>query len=176
MQQTAVAAPAAYQPPAEFLAKLIQARQATVRVISIGDYNAFPFNDGFVDSIATIKGQPTPADQVALTSPDLVEPNLTNLCDALGPQQQYSFVFDGNAQALDHVLVDDLARRRLSRLAYGRSNADFPESLRENGSRPERLSDHDAIVAYFSFPGAPIVSLSGSNPLTIEAYSDFSDP
>ncbi len=35
---------------AEFLASLIQSRQATERVISVGDYNAFAFNDGFVDS------------------------------------------------------------------------------------------------------------------------------
>ena len=41
---------------AEFLAALIQAHQATERVISIGDYNAFPFNDGFVDVVGTIKG------------------------------------------------------------------------------------------------------------------------
>jgi len=161
---------------AEFLANLIQARQSTERVISVGDYNAFPFNDGFVDSIGTIKGQPTPADQVALASPDLVDPNLTSLGDALGPQQQYSFVFDGNAQALDHILVNDLALRRFSRLAYARSDADFPESLRGDATRPERLSDHDAIVAYFSFPGAPVVSMNGFNPLTVEAFTSFTDP
>ena len=161
---------------AEFLANLIQARQSTEHVISVGDYNAFPFNDGFVDSIGTIKGQPTPADQVALASPDLVDPNLTNLGDGLGPQQQYSFVFDGNAQALDHILVNALALRRFSRVAYARSDADFPESLRAVAARPERLSDHDAIVAYFSFPGAPVVSLNGANPLTVEAYTSFTDP
>ncbi|HEX2453705.1 MAG TPA: lamin tail domain-containing protein [Vicinamibacterales bacterium] len=161
---------------AEFLADLIQARQSTERVISVGDYNAFPFNDGFVDSIGTIKGQPTPADQVALASSDRVDPNLTNLGDSLGPLQQYSFVFDGNAQALDHVLVNDLALRRFSRLSYARSNADFPESLRGDAARAERVSDHDAIVAYFSFPGAPVVSLNGANPLTVEAYASFTDP
>ena len=33
-----------------------------------------------------------------------MNPNLTNLGDTLGPEQ-YSFLFDGNAQTLDHVLV-----------------------------------------------------------------------
>jgi uncharacterized protein len=161
---------------AEYLATLIQQRQATERIISVGDYNAFPFNDGFVDSIGTINGQPTAPDQVALASPDLVEPNLTNFGDGLGPQQQYSFVFGGNAQALDHVLVNGLALRRFTRMSYARSNADFPESLRGDPTRPERLSDHDAAVAYFSFPGAPIVTLNDANPLNVEAYTSFADP
>ena len=85
-------------------------------------------------------------------------------------------MFDGNAQALDHILVNALALRRFSRVAYARSDADFPESLRADAARPERLSDHDAIVAYFSFPGAPVVSLNGANPLTVEAYTSFTDP
>ena len=49
---------------AEFLANLIQARQAadpTERIVSVGDYNAFAVNDGYVDVIGTVKGQPTPA-------------------------------------------------------------------------------------------------------------------
>jgi uncharacterized protein len=137
---------------AEFLAALIQAHQATEPVISIGDYNAFPFNDGLVDVVGTVKGRPTPADQVALASADLVDPDLTNLFDALGAAQQYSFVFDGNAQALDHILVNGLALARVTRVAYARSNADFPESLRGDPTRPERLSDHDAAIAYFAFP------------------------
>jgi uncharacterized protein len=160
---------------AEYLATLIQQRQSTERIIAVGDFNAFQFNDGFVDSMGTITGVPTPPDQVALASPDLVNPNLTNLGDGLGPQQ-YSFVFDGNAQALDHILVNDLALRRFTRMSYARSNADFPESLRGDATRPERLSDHDAAVAYFSFTDVPIVTLNGGNPLNVEAYTAFTDP
>ena len=161
---------------AEFLATLIQAHQSTERVISIGDYNAFAFNDGLVDVIGTVKGQPTPPDQVALASPDLVDPDLTNLGDALGAAQQYSFVFDGNAQALDHILVNRLALPRVTRMAYARSNADFPESLRGDATRPERLSDHDAAIVYFALPSAPVVTLNGESPLDVEAFTTFTDP
>jgi len=161
---------------AEFLANLIQSRQGAERIISVGDYNAFAFNDGLVDVIGTIKGQPTPPDQVTLASADLVEPDLTSLGDRLGPAGQYSFVFDGNAQALDHVLVNGSALKRFSRIAYARSNADFPESLRADAARPERLSDHDAVVAYFSFPNAPVVTLNGPSPMMVEAFTPFTDP
>ena len=102
------------------------------------------FNDGLVDVVGTVKGQPTPADQVALASADLVDPDLTSLGDSARRREQYSFVFDGNAQALDHVLVNELALTRFTRMAYARSDADFPESLRGDATRPERLSDHDA--------------------------------
>jgi Bacterial surface protein, Ig-like domain len=85
-------------------------------------------------------------------------------------------VFDGNAQALDHILVNSLALKRVSRTAYARSNADFPESLRGDATRPERVSDHDAAIAYFAFPAAPIVTLVGSTPLLVEAYASFTDP
>ena len=33
---------------------------------------------------------------------------------------------------------------------YLRVNADFPESLRNDDSRPERYSDHDPAIALFS--------------------------
>ena len=161
---------------AEFLAALIQSHQATERVISIGDYNAFAFNDGLVDVIGTVKGQPTPPDQVALASGDLVNPDLVNLGDALGAAGQYSFVFDGNAQALDHILVNSLALSSVTRMVYARSNADFPESLRGDATRPERLSDHDAAIAYFALPSSPVITLNGESPLAVEAFTTFTDP
>jgi hypothetical protein len=163
---------------AEFLANYIQGRQAAdpaERIISVGDYNAFQFSDGYVDLVGTIKGQPTPADNVLLASADLVNPDLTNLGDALGADQ-YSFVFDGNAQTLDHILVNAAAVRRVSQMVYARNNADFPESMRGDPSRPERLSDHDMPVAYFTLPGAPVVTLNGAATITVEAMTTFTDP
>jgi uncharacterized protein len=147
---------------AEFLAQLVQQRQFSQRVIVVGDFNAFQFNDGLVDVIGTIAGRPAAATEVAQATLDFVEPNLTNLGDLLGPQGHYSFVFDGTAQALDHVLVNDLARRHVSRMHYARSNADFPESLRGDATRPERLSDHDAAIAYFGLAPMAIEDLTMS--------------
>ena len=92
------------------------------------------------------------------------------------PREQYSFVFDGNAQALDHILVNSLALSRVTRMAYARSNADFPESLRGDATRPERLSDHDAAIAYFALPSAPVITLNGESPLAVEAFTTFTDP
>jgi predicted extracellular nuclease len=151
---------------AEYLANLAQGCQtgnttvcpgttATERLILVGDFNAFQFNDGFVDSIGTIRGAPTPPDQVVLPSSDLVSPNLINLVDPMPfaqitTNQAYSFLFDGNAQVLDHILITQNLLSRFKDFQYARLNADFPEIFRNDPNRPERISDHDAPVAYFS--------------------------
>ncbi len=154
------------QKQAEYLANLIQGRQTAdqnEKIISVGDYNAFQFNDGYVDSIGTIKGDPTPPDQVVLASGDLVNPNLTDLLDFLPTTERYSFTFDGNAQVLDHELVNSKMLAIFNRVAYARNNADFPEIYYQDTTRPERISDHDMAVSYFSLnaPTAAAVLLGG---------------
>ncbi len=136
---------------AEFLANLVQSLQSE-NLVLVGDFNSYQFNDGYVDPIGTVKGAPTPPDQVTLASDDLVDPNLTALVETLPPDQRYSFVFGGNGQTLDHVLVDGEMLQRVSRFAYARNNADFPEVYGGDATRSERVSDHDMPVAYFNFP------------------------
>jgi hypothetical protein len=130
----------------------------------VGDYNAFHFNDGYTDSIGTIKGTPTPSNEVVLASSDLVNPDLTDLLDFVPADQRYSFSFDGNAQVLDHELTTSNLLPLFSRIVYARNNGDFPETFRNDPNRPERLSDHDMAVAYFNFtPAACSFSLSSTS-------------
>jgi hypothetical protein len=86
-----------------------------------------------------------------LASSDLVNPNLTDLVDTHTPDQRYSYNFSGSAQVLDHILVNQNALNLKSRFAIARVDADFPEIYRNDANRPERISDHDAPVAYFLF-------------------------
>ena len=167
------------QAQAEYLAGLLQSLQQSdpaMRIVSVGDYNAFEFNDGLVDVVGTVRGVPAAADSVLLASDDLVNPDLTDLVQSLPPEERYSYIQDGSAQVLDHILVNGAALSRVSRFHYARSNADFPESLRFVAARAERLSDHDAPVAYFTFPGAPKLTLNGPNPMTVECCAPFVDP
>jgi hypothetical protein len=148
---------------AEFLANLIQSRQIAnpaERIIAVGDFNAFQFNDGLVDSLGTIKGTPAPADQVVASSPDLVNPDLTNLLELDDPAERYSFVFGGNAQSLDHALVTGNFLRDFARINHGRVNADFPEGplFRNDPNRPERISDHDPLVVAFNVNNAVLAN------------------
>jgi len=139
---------------AEFLAKFVQQRQtadSNERIVLIGDFNAFQFPDGILDVIGTIKGTPAPKDQVLLASSDLVNPDLTDLVDLIKEEQRYSYVFDGNAQVLDHFLASAAMEKHLAGFGYARLNADFPESYRGDANRVERFSDHDPAIGYFSF-------------------------
>jgi hypothetical protein len=147
----------------EFLADLLQGLQTDnpgTPVLSIGDYNAYQFNDGYTDPIATIKGTPTADDQMVVdASPDLVSPDFINLTDSLPADQRYSFIFEGTPQALDHFIINTAASSILQRYHIARNNADFPEvpssAFLNNAARPERNSDHDMPVGYFKFPNAP---------------------
>jgi uncharacterized protein len=154
---------------AEFLTTVIDDHKAE-NLVLVGDFNAFGFNDGYVDVMGTIKGTPTTADQVVLASDDLVDPDLVDLADTIPADQRYSFSFDGNAQELDHVLVNPAMMPQFSRFAIARNDADFPESYRTDANRPERISDHDPAVAYFHLPAEntpPVLTLPGD--ITVEA-------
>ena len=168
---------------AEAVAQLLDDLQEAspgVFVIAVGDYNAYEFNDGYTDPISVLVGQPTPGDQIVVAgSPDLVDPDFTNLTGTLTPDQRYTFVFEGTPQALDHVLVNAAATRYAQRYTIARSNADFPAtlaSLAGDASRPELNSDHDSPLAYFAFPGQPVIQLNGGATLTVEAFTPFVDP
>ena len=157
---------------AEFLANLLQSHQAAgENVISVCDCNAFEFSDGYVDVMGTILGRPVPADQVVLASPDLVDPDFTDLVTTLPHDQQYSYDFNGSHQVLDHVVVNPSLLSKLSRFAIARNDADFPEVFRNDPNRPERISDHDMPVAYFTLPEAtpPVLHLPAN--ITAEATS-----
>jgi predicted extracellular nuclease len=143
------------QQQAEFLAGLIQSRQAadpSEKIVALGDFNAYQFNDGYVDSVGTIKGTPTPAGQVVLASNTLVSPPLTALVDQDAAADRYSYTFAGSAEEIDQILLNQPALGVFSRYAVGRLDADFPEIYRNDPNRPERISDHDWPVVYLSLP------------------------
>lgn len=147
------------QAQAEYLANLIQAREVadpTEHLVVLGDFNAFDFNDGYVDPMGVATGMPTPDDQTVVPGDgiDLVDPDLVNLHYLPEANQRYSYVFDGQAQSLDHILINQALGADVSSydLDHARMNADFPETNRNDANSPSRLSDHDPAIAYFAVP------------------------
>lgn len=138
---------------AEFLAKLVQARQTAnpkENIILLGDFNSYQFNDGIMDQIGTIIGKPAVKEAVLIASDDLVNPDLTDLVEAIGVPQRYSYVYDGNAQALDHIIISENLRKHTTGFGFARINADYPEAYRNDAGRIERFSDHDPAIAIFT--------------------------
>jgi predicted extracellular nuclease len=145
------------QKQAEDLANLVQARQVadpTARIVLVGDFNAFEVNDGLVHSLGVIAGTPAPDNETAVPGDgvDLVNPDLVNLHTTPPPAERYSYVFDGNAQSLDHILVNQplITSTLVRREEHARIDADFPETARNDGTTALRLSDHDPVVSYYT--------------------------
>ncbi|NYZ62199.1 Calx-beta domain-containing protein [Luteimonas deserti] len=143
------------QKQADFLATLVQDMQQADparHIVVLGDFNAFEFNDGLVDAIGTVTGLPSADGETAVDGDGavLVSPSLLNMTLEAAEEERYSFVFDYQAQSLDHVLVNqalvDSPMVVGLDISHARINADFPEVTRNEADTPTRLSDHDPTV------------------------------
>jgi len=164
---------------AEFLANLIQGYQsAGEHVISVGDYNAFEFSDGYIDIMATITNRNVlPSDQVVQPGvAGLVNPPATDLVTLLPADQRWSYQEFGNAQVLDHVVATSDLVAAGGHVAYAHFDADQPLTAYDDATTPARQSDHDAAVGYFAIP-APVLSatLSGNGTFGTVSVGSSSD-
>ena len=133
---------------AQSVARLVESLQNSKTVV-VGDFNAFEFTDGYVDVVGHIKGTVTPEENL-LSGSDLVSKNLCNLVDLLSPAERYSFVFQGNAQALDHALVNQSLGQHVVEMQYARGNADAWAGADDDAAHARRASDHDGLVVYLT--------------------------
>lgn len=156
------------QKQAEYLAALIDGMQkddATRQIVVLGDFNAFEFNDGYVDAMGTVTGLPSPDGETAVDNDGavLIAPSLLNMTLEAANEERYSFVFDYQAQSLDHVLVNqalvDSPMVVGLDISHARINADFPEVARNDAATPTRLSDHDPTVLLVRLQPATVADL-----------------
>lgn len=147
---------------AEYLANLIQNFQLSgEHVVSVGDYNAFEFSDGYIDILGTITNQNVLSSSQVLEPgvAGLVDPAATDLVTLLPAEERWSYQEYGNAQVLDHVVATADLVAAGAHMAFAHLNADQPLSAYSDATTPARTSDHDAAVGYFTIP-APVLSAS----------------
>lgn len=89
------------------------------RIIALGDLNDFEFRK--------------PVESLAL-------PPMVNLMKRLPESERWTYVYQGNSQTLDHIIVSP-ALAKGAEIEVIHVNADFPAS--------ERASDHDPVIARF---------------------------
>lgn len=135
------------------VAGMVEALQTQYQnIFVVGDFNAFQFSDGYVDIVNQITGQPSLGAQFEPV--EVLDEPLTNYSLTVPDEEQYSYVFRGNSQILDHCLgTSDLFQMQFDELQYIRGNADVPEFL-QNVDTQLRVSDHDGFVAYFDLESA----------------------
>ncbi len=144
---------------AEALAQILSGmQQAGKNLITVGDFNSFDFNDGYVDVMGTVTGNPAAASQVVLPTTDWIDPNLADLIKSWPDKLIYTYVENGSAQSIDHIVVNNAVMARPYHVEVAHVNADFPDSFSTDATRPERVSDHDQPVAYFTFPTQGVIT------------------
>jgi len=110
-----------------------------------GDLNAFEFSDGYVNVVGQITGRAEP-DSALLPPEAIVESKLRNRSLDLPPAERYTFVHQGNAEMLDHILTNRVAGVRVRATACARGNADAADG------RAIADSDHDGLVVVLGRP------------------------
>jgi uncharacterized protein len=111
----------------------ILAIDPNANVVVLGDFNDFEFSG----ALQTLEGGV-----------------LNNMTETLPQDQRYSFVFEGNSQTLDHILVSDRLRN---------STAFAFDIVHVNAEFADRTSDHDPPVVRFTLSGAPRPPTGTSN-------------
>ncbi len=137
---------------AQFVAQQVQDLQTAnpdINLVVAGDFNAYEFSDSYVDVTGQMKGEVVPEDNV-LSGPDLVDPNLLNQVLMIDAGERYSFIFQGNAQTLDHALTSSGLDELVRDFQFGRGNSDAAVDLINDDSTPLRSSDHDGLVLFLA--------------------------
>jgi hypothetical protein len=103
----------------DFVAELL-AINPNSRVVVLGDLNDFQFSN----PLKILAGE-----------------NLENLLLTLPPEEQYTYIYEGNGQVLDHILVSRSLSDVLVSLEILHINSEFEYT--------DHFSDHDPIIATF---------------------------
>ncbi len=152
---------------AVYLAQLVEEMQQAnpdEKIVLVGDFNAFEFNDGYVDVMGIIRGDAAPEDQVLTYMPSPVTTPLVDGSQLIAdPAQRYSYSFEGNAQTLDHVLVNEsLVMDAVLRVDHARINADFGVDNFGDATLAVRSSDHDPVRLSIRVPSFARADLSAT--------------
>ena len=132
----------------------LQDADPALRLVVLGDFNAFELTDGYVDVMGQVTGSLDPLGAL-VPGTDEVEPDLANQTLSVPASQRYSFVFDGSAQTLDHALTSQALAPFVRQLQHSRGNADAPHGFGTVATTPLRSSDHDGLVLYLGCTPAP---------------------
>jgi predicted extracellular nuclease len=68
---------------------------------------------------------------------------LDNLIERLPENERYTYLYEGNAEVLDHILVSLSLAEKVEYMDIVHINAEMLPAM--------RLSDHDPVIAVFTF-------------------------
>ncbi|MDF2962133.1 MAG: hypothetical protein K0S39_3868, partial [Paenibacillus sp.] len=126
-----------------FVKNILQ-QKPDANVVLLGDFNDFQFSE----TLNILKGN-----------------ELTNKVEDLPENERYSYVYQGNSQTLDHILVDKKLAPHAT-LDIVHINADFDE---DHG----RVSDHDPLLVQLDLAAKNPTEPSGNIKLQLLSVNDL---
>lgn len=120
--------------------KSILAADAKANIVVLGDFNDFEFSE----PIKALKGGV-----------------LTDLIETLPANERYTYVFEGNSQTLDHILVSSNLLAQTTLFDVVHVNAEFAD----------QISDHDPSVAYFALKPSEPCAIDVSNSVSVTRFT-----
>lgn len=111
----------------------------TAWVVVAGDLNDFQF------------GEPGegPDHPLAILEGGKEQVPLTNLILREDEAERFTYIYQGNSQILDHILVSPALLDQLAAVDILHFDASYPDKLERDPSTHLRASDHDAVEARF---------------------------
>ncbi|MFT3791154.1 MAG: Calx-beta domain-containing protein [Rudaea sp.] len=158
---------------------------ATVPVVIVGDFNAYEFSDGYVDSTGIIMGTADTDSTHSVYPPTASyiapSPVLFDTGSAANPADHYSYTYDGFAQEIDHILLTSVAQADFVQISNAHGNADVSSSSTDativdtstaSADTARRSSDHDGQVVTLGYVVTPVVNGDGTiSPATAQTIS-----
>jgi hypothetical protein len=158
------------------LSALVQSYQTDgTNVVVAGNFNAFEYNDGYVDVLGVVTGSPAAASAVTLYQATNTTGALTNFTTFVDSTERYNYLDRGNGEAIEHILasatVSDTSTASASLASYISSvtqphfSADFAAINTNSATTAAGLTPHDGFVAAFAIPPVPTTASISSTAL-----------
>ncbi len=132
----------------------IFADDADANVVVLGDLNEFEF----VSPLEILAGTVESTDDGFGIESTGAAAILNNLVNTIDPDERYSFIFQGNSQVLDHILVSDSL--------FAGAEFDFVHVNAEFAETDNSASDHEPILSSFNFSGNQVMPVEELLDLT----------
>jgi predicted extracellular nuclease len=120
----------------DYLNEIVFATDPEAAVVIAGDLNDFPFpepGEG-ADPLTILKGSGST--------------ELTNLIERARARERYTFIFEGNSQVLDHILVSKALLDAVDAIDIAAFNGNYGTLYEEDISTAASSSDHNPPVVW----------------------------